>query len=112
MRVWRDIARLRRSNPDEIIETTTAVDRRIRHELDLLRPGVLLVYRAIPAAALRRLGSEHGVDRRGKRFPRMGLGFDGWACTAFMLTHPAHGGWDRDHALLQASLAGSPIAET
>jgi hypothetical protein len=86
--------------------------RYLRHEPDLLRPGVLLVYGAIPAAAIRRLGSEHDVDRPGKRFRRMGLDFGGWACTAFMLTHPAHGDWSLDHALLRESLAASPIAET
>jgi hypothetical protein len=84
----------------------------LRHELDVLRPGVLLVYGAVPAAAIRALGSEHEVQRPGKRFRRMSLRFDDWAATAFMLTHPAHSGWDHDHGQLRASLAESAIAET
>lgn len=84
----------------------------LRQELDVLRPGVLLVYGRVPGVAIRRLGCEHDVERPGRRFRRMGLRFDGWSCTAFVLTHPAHGGWTRDHGLLRASLADGPIART
>jgi uracil-DNA glycosylase len=85
--------------------------RYLRHELDVLRPGVLLVYGRVAAAAILRLGSEHDVQRSGKRFRRMALRLDQWACTTFMLTHPAHGGWRTDHKLLRASLADRPVAE-
>lgn len=72
----------------------------------------MLVYGRDAAAAIRRLGNEHDVQRPGKRFRRMSLRFDGWAWTAFMLTHPAHGGWHPDHALLRASLGSRPVNET
>jgi hypothetical protein len=87
--------------------------RYLRHELDVLRPGVLLVYGRVPAAAMRQLADNvHGIQRPGKRFRRMSLRFDRWTCTAFMLTHPAHGGWHPDHALLRVSLTQQPIAAT
>jgi hypothetical protein len=86
--------------------------RYLRHELEVLRPGVLLVYGRVAAAAILTLGSEHDVQRSGKRFRRMALRLDQWACTTFMLTHPAHGGWRTDHELLRASLADRPVAET
>jgi hypothetical protein len=87
--------------------------RYLRHELDVLRPSVLLVYGRVPAAAMRGLADSVEVaERAGKRFRRIGLRFGGWTCTGFMLTHPAHGGWHRDHALLRMSLAQQPIPAT
>ena len=82
----------------------------LARELAVLRPGVLLVYGSAAGAAVRRIGSESAVERPAKRFRRMAIRFEGWSCVAFMLTHPAHGGWLTDHHLLRASLTRSSLA--
>jgi hypothetical protein len=76
-------------------------------ELEVLRPGALLVYGRAAANAVARIGTLELVDDQ-RRFQRATVRADGWHGEAFMLTHPAHGSWYPAQRALLASLAAKP----
>ena len=84
-------------------------ERYLRHELEALRPAVLLVYGRVAGAAVRRLGDESDVERRDRRFRRLNLRLGHGPVAVFILTHPANGGWAIDHKSLRESLTRAPL---